>query len=218
MKVYIGPYYHWFRPAKWYKDWILWARGFGYKVDYEKIDMQKLDDTTARIQRGWIYNALMAVERWVENRTERKITVKIHDYDVWGMDHTLSLIIVPMLKRLKEKKQGSPHVDDADVPDELRSASARPTLTEEEQHFGYADANFHARWEWALGEMLWAMEQVVDEDADSAFYEHPPENDSLSCAELVRRMKFDKAGYLKWQARKQHGLLLFGKYFEALWD
>lgn len=201
MKVFIGHYYHWFRPAKWYKDWILWAYGFGYKVDYEKIDMQRLDDTTERIHDGRIYTALMAVENWVGNRYQRPVRVKIHAYDVWSLDNTLSLIILPALKMLKEKKQGSPYVEDADVPEELRSTAA-PALTEEEQRYGHTDANFHKRWEWALDEMIWAFENMAD-DADDQFFAQKP---------------FDRDGYQAWQERKTRGFTLFGKYFEALWD
>lgn len=217
MQVYLGPYYHWFRPGRWYKDWIHWAYGFGYNADYERIDIDKLDAVTAKIHASRIYKALMAVERWVENRTERTIKIKIHDYDVWGMDHTLALLIVPMLKLLKEKKQGSPHVDDADVPEELRSTSA-PPLTEVQKSTGHSDANLHQRWDWALGEMLWAMEQVADEQSDSPFFELPEQDDSEDMLASASKIKFDKDGYEKWQARKQHGLMLFGKYFEALWD
>lgn len=216
MRVYLGPYYHWLRPGKWYKDWVLWAYGFGYKADYERINIDALDDLTAKIHDSWVYNALMAVERWADNRTERKIKIKIDNYDVWGMDHTLALLIVPMLKLLKEKKQGSPDVDDADVPEELRSTAA-PELTEVQKSTGHSDANFHKRWEWVLDEMIWAMEQVANEDSDSQFFEHP-EDASLSFEESVRKVKFDKEGYEQWQNRKQHGLLLFGKYFQALWD
>ncbi len=42
------------------------------------------------------------------------------------MDYTLSHIVVPMLKQLKETKHGAPFVDDEDVPEELKSTSAPP--------------------------------------------------------------------------------------------
>ena len=38
--------------------------------------------------------------------------VKIDYWDTWSMDHTLSYIIVPMLKQLKATKHGAPYVDD----------------------------------------------------------------------------------------------------------
>jgi hypothetical protein len=42
--------------------------------------------------------------------------VKVDYWDVWNMDHTLSPIILPMLKRLREVKHGSGFVDMEDVP------------------------------------------------------------------------------------------------------
>jgi hypothetical protein len=202
LKVYLGPYSHWFQPARWYKDWVLWRHGFGYDADYEKVDIDKLDKLTAKIHDSWIYDRLWDIESWIDQRAVRKVQIKIHDYDVWSMDSTLSLIILPMLKLLKEKKQGSPLVDDEDVPEELRSTSA-PALTEEEQRWGHVDANLHARWEWVLNEMIWAFENQ-DSEADAHFFE--------------KSKPFDRAGYTAWQERKTRGFTLFGKYFEGLWD
>ena len=36
---------------------------------------------------------------------ERIVNVTIEEQDTWNMDETLALIIVPMLKQLKEQKQ-----------------------------------------------------------------------------------------------------------------
>ena len=215
MKVYIGPYYHWFRPAKWYRDGILWARGFGSSVDHEKIDVERMDALTERIQDSWIYDKLRELENWVDNRVQRTIQVKIHNYDVWGADHTLGLIILPTLKLLREKKQGDPHTDDADVPEQLRSTSA-PALSESQINMGSTDENWHLRWAWILDEMIWAMSQVVDDNADSQFFTHYDEPESPGS--IFNKCDMDQDGYAKWQARKQRGLMLFGKYFEALWD
>jgi len=201
MKVYIGPYSHWFRPGTWYKDLILWWRGFGRGVDADKFDMDAYDALTEKIKDSWIYDkVLMAVENWVDNNTERKVRVKIHAYDVWSMDDTLSHIILPMLKLLREKKQGYPHVEDEDVPEHLRSTSA-PALTEEQLATGWPDDNGAFRWQWVLDEMVWAFEQQ-DPDADDGFFANG----------------YDKVGHTTWQERKTRGFTLFGKYFQALWD
>jgi hypothetical protein len=215
MRAYIGPYYHWFRPAKWYRDWILWAHGFGYNVDSEKIDAKKMDALTERIQDSWPYNKLIAIESWVDNKTQRKINIKIHNYDVWSADHTLGLIILPTLKLLKEKKQGYAIVDDNDVPEALRSTSA-PPLTQEQVDSGWPDDNGGPRWNWILGEIIWAFEQLVNDDADAQFFTHIDEPESPGS--VFNKCDMDQEGYAKWQARKQNGLLLFGKYYEALWD
>ena len=46
-----------------------------------------------------------------KNKGERKIDIQIDRYDTWNMDHTLALIVLPMLKQLKKEKHGSPMVD-----------------------------------------------------------------------------------------------------------
>jgi hypothetical protein len=127
-----------------------------------------------------------------------------------------------MLKQLKETKHSSAMIDDDDVPDELKSTSAEP-LTEEQKATGYTDNNVHKRWDWVLGEMIWAFEQIVDDDAESQFHSdlnpaEPRDDPSIDFEEAMRRGKFDVEGYKIWQARKTNGLTLFGKYFEALWD
>ena len=200
MKVYIGPYSHWFRPGQWYKDWMLWWNGFGRNVEIKLINIDELDKATDQIKDSFIYDKLMDIENWVDNRIERKVRVKIHDYDVWSMDDTLSHIILPMLKLLKEKKHGYPMVDDADVPEELRSTAAS-TLTKEQIDSGWPDDNGLPRWNWVMDEMIWAFEQMAPEADDQFFV-----------------AGYDHENHTKWQERKTRGFVLFGKYFQALWD
>ena len=200
MKVYIGPYSHWFRPGQWYKDWMLWWKGFGRNVEIKLINIDDLDKATERIKDSWIYDKLMRIESWVDNRVERKVRVKIHDYDVWSMDDTLSHIILPMLKLLKEKKHGYPMVDDDDVPEELRSTAATQ-LTKEQLDSGWPDDNGLPRWNWVMDEMIWAFEQMAPEADDQFFV-----------------AGYDHENHTKWQERKTRGFVLFGKYFQALWD
>ena len=80
---------------------------------------------------------------------ERQIEVTIHDQDVWSMDSTLAHVILPMLIKLKEKKQGSPLVDFLDCPDNL--------TPDEIPEYG-SDEFIHARWDWVLDEMIWAFD------------------------------------------------------------
>jgi len=47
-----------------------------------------------------------------DDDTKRVETILLDPYDTWNMDHTLALIIVPMLKQLKATKHGAPCVDD----------------------------------------------------------------------------------------------------------
>lgn len=151
---------------------------------------------------------------------ERKIKIKIDPWDTWGMDHTLSLLIVPMLKQLKKTKHGYPYSDPEDAPH----------IGEGKRENDYEfDDNAQARWEWIMDEMIWAHEQIVDTEADMQF--HSGEIDLVSKEVDISGEKFyemehgpnhthvwDKAGWEKWNERKRNGFRLFGKYYENLWD
>jgi hypothetical protein len=141
---------------------------------------------------------LKLADTWVERFFEKlhmlrcpKDVIIIHPYDTWGMDHTLAKIIVPMLEQLSRDKHGAPLVDDEDVPQHLRSTEAPPKKNE-----WAVDANHFLRWDWVMGEMLWAFKQILKED------------DAPFCVELYEENK----------KRSDNGLRLFGKYYRALWD
>lgn len=162
--------------------------------EYSKFErfLDKVDDAISFVFKYTI-NPL------VKNR-KQKVVVKLDPWDTWGMDTTLSHIILPMLKQLKDNKHGAPLVDDEDVPDELKSTSAPPKKEEWD-----IDDNHFKRWDWAMDEMIWTFEQIQNHDADLHFYSKDFKT-------------IDKEGREKWNARKQNGLRLFGKYFESLWD
>lgn len=143
---------------------------------------------------------------------KRQIEIRIDKFDTWSMDHTLALLIVPMLKQLKATKHGAPLVDDEDVPEHLRSTSVPPN----EDEFGI-DANHFLRWDWVLDEMIWAMEQVVDDD-DSQFYDHSSVDESADLNTQLLQLKFDRSGLQQYHERIQNGCRLFGVYFQSLWD
>jgi hypothetical protein len=169
------------------------------------------------------------IGRYPKGDKERKVRVVVEPFDTWSMDHTLALIIHPMLVQLKETKHGAPFVDDEDVPEELRSTSAPPKENEYD-----TDDNFHKRWNWVLDEMIWAFAQKIDDNAEDQFYsgEHDLrwEEDSESVdpdtgtayGRIVKgpndTFVFDKEAHDVWQSRKSNGFKLFGKYYEGLWD
>ncbi len=97
--------------------------------------------------------------QWVWDKVDHKIDyVKIDRWDTWSMDHTLSYIVLPMLKQLQSEKHGAPFVDDEDVPEELKSTSAPPKENEYD-----TDANHFKRWDYVLNEMIFAFEHKVDD-------------------------------------------------------
>jgi hypothetical protein len=152
---------------------------------------------------------------------EREIKVELDPYDTWSLDHTLALIIHPLLVQLKETNHGCPYTDDEDVPENLRSTAAAPKENE------WDTDNLHeARWDWIMAEMIWAFEQNTFDDED--LFHHNTDNLSMKMdgGKLVFGKEdpskpahyFDSAAYAVHQARKQNGRRLFAKYYEALWD
>ena len=84
----------------------------------------------------------VSIGPFTDDGEAQEMSIHIDEYDTWSMDHTLAPIILPMLKQLKETKHGSPEVDDADVPEELRSTSAPPKEKDWD-----IDDNWHKRWD-----------------------------------------------------------------------
>ena len=172
-----------------------------------------------------------------EERDDAGMQITIHKWDTWNMDHTLALIILPMLKQLKKEKHGAPYVDPDDVPKELR-----PKETDEH---GTDDTHF-ARWEHVMNEMIFAFENKVDDTWEDRYFSNdgeviekstvefkgvgpaqlrlfPDEDGDMEDYELYEwvkgsSMKFDKAGHMAYQNRISNGFRLFGKYYEGLWD
>jgi hypothetical protein len=169
---------------------------------------------------------------WVLDRVHPAINyVKIDYWDTWSMDHTLSPIILPMLRQLKEKKHGAPFVDDEDVPEHLRSTAAPAKENEWD-----TDANHFARWEHVLDEMIFAFTCKVDDSWEEEFRSGdidmlwvPVDVDGNEVPRGEHKYyqmkdgpentyKCDYDGMRVVEARIQNGFRLFGKYYQALWD
>jgi hypothetical protein len=140
---------------------------------------------------------------------DRKVDIRIDYWDTWNMDHTLTMIIAPMLKQLKATKHGAPLVDNEDVPEHLRSTGE----TSSEHHI---DDNHFARWDWVLDEMIWTFEAILE--GESKFYDHSEVDDNASLRVQLNQMKVDTEGLQANEERITNGLRLFGKYYRSLWD
>jgi hypothetical protein len=268
MKVVMGPYLNWYGPyqiaeilLKPYK-WFLWSKEAydvrhiwfkpEFKTHIENIDVwYPIDEKFKKVSHdfgGWLCGPdqkkswLMKVCTWIHAKRDRKIKVRIDSYDVWSMDSTLSPIILPLLKKLKEVQHGAGFVDDADVPEELRSTSAGPKENDWD-----VDDNHFKRWDWVLNEMIWAFEQLNDEDNDLQFSSGDMDSlwqsldkDSKPIGEPhalgERKKNVEGTEYYEivdgpkhtykvdYDAMKIHhdriknGTRLFGVYFQNLWD
>lgn len=173
MKVYISKSrYHWLSPYKILEHVMFWKD----KIEYDDPFIRKWADRLSPFCE-WLQSCLDFIHPKINY-------VKIDKYDVWSMDYTLALIILPMLKKLNANKQGAPYTNDEDVPDHLKRDNPNQDIWE-------ADEKFFDRWEWIMGEMIFAFESKIS-DVDS--YDQEVQN------------------------RVANGFRLFGKYYEALWD
>ena len=231
MKVYLGPYPHWYNCHN-FQEWCLRKlHGTEYGWQVKEEDYTRLDKAIDKACDAWQFVLNKTINKIGQKRKEK---IVIHNYDTWSMDNTLAMIILPMLKQLREDKHGAPYVDDKDVPKELRSTSAKK-LTQKQKDNGHVDELFHKRWEWVLDEMIWVFEQKnADDEGRSNYYDpykpnekveftpilqHKTKEDEEREVKFYRQMgKFNRTKYKKYMQRKQKAFMLFGKYYEALWD
>ena len=205
MRVKIGPYRNrWISNV--HTNYMNWKYG---RFDWDD-NSNKFENLLENLEDGlqWIYNR--TINKILDKRTDQRINVKIDRWDTWSMNHTLSHIVVPMLKQLAGSKHGTPFVDDEDVPEELRSTSAPPKKDKYD-----LDDNHHKRWEWVIGEMMWAFEQKTRNDWEGDYYKYEDDPKEMFGMKLVWE---DREGRKAHQERMSNGFKLFGKYYEALWD
>jgi hypothetical protein len=219
MKVYMNKYkYHWLSPYT-ICEKICWWREIDYDEPWVKQVVKILDP-------------VMILWQDFLDFVDPKINyVKIDPWDTWSMDSTLTPIILPMLKQLREHKHGAPHTEDEDVPADLRSTTKSAQQAKKESWD--SDGNHFKRWDWIMDEMIWAFEQLADDSWEEQYFTGKSDIVWVPSKELDAKgrpltyemkkgpgdtRKYDKKGYAKHNARIDNGLRLFGKYFRALWD
>ena len=237
MIVYINKYKdHWISPYTILDYMFFWT-------DWSKCSRKKgiptLEDEKNYVEHPeWVEkwsDRLLPISKtiqWVWDKIDRKIDyVKIDRWDTWSMDHTLSYIILPMLKQLQRDKHGAPFVDDEDVPEELKSTSAPPKENEWD-----TDENHFKRWEYVLNEMIFAFEHKVDDSWEDAY--RSGDFDTIWVPVDAKGNEVPKGEHKYYQMkdgpkhtyqcdydgmkivhdRMENGFRLFGKYYQGLWD
>ena len=225
MKVYISNYRnHWVSPyniIEYIFFWTAWSkcgRNRGVIADEDYVDHPAWVNKWAdRIEP--ISTAIRVVLDFIHPPINH---VKIDRWDTWSMDHTLSQIILPMLKQLDKEKHGAPFVDDEDVPDELKSTNAEPKENECD-----TDSNHFKRWDYVMDEMIFAHQSKLDDDWQEQFFtgvtDYVHEKDEDGKLYHMKEgpnhtQKVDWDGMKAYEARIQNGFRLFGKYYQGLWD
>ena len=234
MKIYISKYRnHWISPYTILEKVCFWEK--------DEDVLYNLDDDPNNKYQKWV-NRLepicVGLQKFLGFVHPRIEYIKIDKHDTWNMDSTLAPIIMPMLKQLKASKHGSGMVDLEDVPEHLRCNTHEEWDAQEcfEFYHGHevkeGECDIHARWDWVLDEMIWAFEQICDDDYDKQFYSGVHDMKSVPCAwdengkptlytfeeGPNHTAKFDVKGYQKHHDRINNGTRLFGKYYRNLWD
>lgn len=230
MKVKIGPYVDFVRSHL-FNNHLEKKYGFEKMVrlrekDYDKEDRfyDKLEDVL-----NFIYNKTI---NQILKHKKRKIKIKIDKYDSWSADHTLALIILPVLKQVRDSKHGAPFVDNEDVPEHLRATDEEVKACNEG---GDTDDKFFDRWKYVMDEMIFSFENIVDDEWESQFHTgnhdiiwepvdkdgNPVEREEAELFEMKKgpndTHEFDVEGWKAYNARIDNGLRLFGKYYRGLW-
>jgi hypothetical protein len=156
---------------------------------------------------------------WIDKNKKRKEIVKIHDYDVWNLDYTLSLIILPSLKEYKEELLDNPWFPQTEEIKNLND------------------------WVIIIDKMIWSFEHIVDESWEDEYRDSykvktwlpKPKRDEKpfvrdekitgslisTCFGFYDKERFGKSDYegmKKEEEKIQEGLELFGKFFRFLWN
>lgn len=209
MKVKIGPYLDWWGPYQIF--------GLLNKVGVSKDTTDRWAEKSPK----WFTNLC----QWIHNKRKRKAVVRVDDHDTWSMDSTLAIIILPLLKQLKETKHGTPMSMPAF---EFTSQTAQYCFD-----FYQKDDPSHdvaiAQWDEVFDEMIWTFEQLQpDYDWEAQYCSVPceldlanyPEDEGKTCIPVRWKTegKYDWDGMRAHQERISAGLRLFGEHFQSLWD
>ena len=208
MKVYLSkPRYHWVSPYKIADTLCFWR-----EIDYEEPWVRTFAKFLAPVCEAWM--------KFLDVIHPEIKVVKIDRWDTWSMDSTLTPIILPMLKQLKATKHGSPNVDDCDVPPYLqyKKPSKRkkgPTSGPDVHRIDDNDDLIHRRWDYVLNAMIWSFEQLAADDWEAIYFTPTNEDDELLGG---KKLNWNREGWILHNEQIEKGLMLFGKYFRALWD
>jgi hypothetical protein len=238
MRVRIGPYPRWYGPYQLAETLCFWAKeekdkydfprkpdwvhNFGEWLAHGSVEPEPQVGEVRPFMKErpvtWLYRFLS----WIHSKQKQVIKVQIDPWDTWSMDHTLSYIVLPMLRQLKEKAHGAPYVDLEDVPKELHGKR----LTKKQRDNGEVDDKHFERWNWVLDEMIFAFESKLDDSWEEQFESGKSDHQLLQLEGGMSQMidgprhtkVYDWEGRRVYEARIQNGFRLFGKYYQNLWN
>jgi hypothetical protein len=221
MKINFGPYPKWFGPYQ-LADLLKYV---GVSESARDIIAEKYIPMAPF---AWLHNLL----------GDRKEKVVIHHYDAWSADHTLAKIIAPLLRMVKQDKQG--------IPGEFLGEEYNQLVSSKEFWDEKGSGPLHDRadilfkegikkWDETLDHMIWAFEEYDNEDWDEPYWTGEyGKFESVSTGETMWNpltKKDEETFQLKstgdrtcdWEGRQKHwdrmqeGINLFAKHYSSLW-
>jgi len=195
MKVNIGPYRDYVSAYTISNAVFFWVDKRA--MDWDDNYLKRWDAQASEKFGDWLNNQEWLVNflNWIDKFKTRKVDVRIDPYDTWSMDHTLALIVHPMLVQLKAANHGYFSSDADDAPQIGKG---------EETDYGGNDTLALDRYNWIMDEMIWTFDQLAHGD-ELTFYDSKKDFYDIDAARAH-------------DERIANGLRLFGKYFRALWD
>lgn len=138
--------------------------------------------------------------------------VVIHAYDCWSADHTLAMILHPLLKRVKADTRSTP-------------CSVYDTLDEDISEEAHERA--YKKWQLILDQMIFSMQEIANLEHNepkmpkNAHWKEWKDETGRDRMEFIwddeqERKKYEKETY-EYQRKIQEGCELFGKHFRDLW-
>jgi len=198
MKVNIGSYHDYFGPYQIAEKVFFWINHREVLLGLDETLEHRWDVRACEKFGDWMSDRAWFVKflNWIDSKKQRKIQVRIDPWDTWSMDHTLALIIHPMLVQLKAANHGYFSSDPDDAPQIGKG---------KETDYGGNDTLALDRYNWIMDEMIWTFDELKSDRDHELFYN-----------EETGQYNFE--GQKEHDERMQNGLRLFGKYFRALWD
>jgi hypothetical protein len=192
MKVKIGPYRNYFGPYQIAERIFFWVKRNGFYAEdpaiFDRWDYRACDKLGDWLCNTWVYK----VCEWIDSKKKREVSIRIDNHDTWSMDHTLGLIIHPMLVQLKETNHGYFISDPEDAP-----TIGKGEVTDH----GYNDDLAEKRYNWIMDEMIWAFGEYTNDDMNEPDYK---------TSSIETRKAYSE--------RRSNAYRLFGKYYQNLWD
>lgn len=152
-----------------------------------------------------------------------KVDIEIENHDIWSADHTLALIILPLLLELKENHNGIPGNFEYVGGEDWQDQQCFDFYTETHN---WAFEQSCKNWVNTLDKMIWSFQQIAYSDYESQYHHNSSDitlktskDDNGNEITVLDGGKhwFDVEGAQLHEERIQEGLDLFAKYYKSLW-